>query len=226
MSSCKADVQSRHPDLVSPSETGLGCEDRRGPVLGAKGLCPQGHPWRQEKAGPGLGTGREQALVWGHTGGSVRMVSPPAHIRGADGLRLGVGPDPRVTDPTPAFLVLLAPHPGQASPLSCWRPASGLGPGAEPGAQAGARAGLRPTSCQAPKQCGEIDSHPLAGHMRACGTAPLCPVPRVSWPLVGGLGRSGAPALTPQSWGPPSLPLAVSLASPASSCTSVSLSSQ
>lgn len=34
---------------------------------------------------------------------------------------------------------------------------------------------------------------------------------------------SGAPALTPGSWGPPS---AVSLASPASSCTSVSLSSQ
>lgn len=53
--------------------------------------------------------------------------------------------------------------------------------------------------------------------------SPLCPVLPVSWPLARGLGMSGAPALTPGSWGPPS---AVSLASPASSCTSVSLSSQ
>lgn len=176
-----------------------------------------GQAWGQAGSRPLCGATQEALSGW--------SALPPT----SGGLMACVwvsGPDPRVTDPTPAFLVLLAPHPGQASPLSCWRPASGLGPGAEPGAQARARAGLRPTSCQAPKQCGEIDSHPLAGHARACGTAPLCTVPRVSWPLAGGLGRSGAPALTPQSWGPPSLPLAVSLASPASSCTSVSLSSQ
>lgn len=222
MSSCRVDVQSRHPDLVSPSETGLGCEDRRGPVLEAKGLCPQGHPWRQEKAGDqAWGQAGGAALVRGHTGGSAWMVSPPAHIRGATGRRLGL--TPRAAGPAPARRGLRAPHPGQASPSSCWRPASGWGPGAEPGPPAGARAGLRPTSCQAPEQRGEIGSRPSGRRAGARSTAPplSCPtgVPATCWRP----GNVWGPCPDPTELGSPTSS-AVSWASPASSCTWVSLS--
>lgn len=141
---------------------------------GPRACVPKDIPGGRERLGGAWGQVEEQPLC-GHTGGSVRMVSTPAHIRGADPRRLGL--TPRVTDPTPAFLVLRAPHPGQASPSSCWRPASGWGPGAEPGPPAGARAGLRPTSCQVPKQGGEIGSHPLGRHAGAHGTVPSLSCP-------------------------------------------------
>lgn len=49
--------------LSLPFRNRAGIRGKRRPSSRAEGLCPQLHHWRQETAGPGLGTPREQALL-------------------------------------------------------------------------------------------------------------------------------------------------------------------